>query len=95
MDENDELDRLTPGPPRAGDESDSREVARLGGVLVRAAEAIEDGAIDEAYAFALAGAEPPVVRRFLCRSCGNAFEWPGQLDDHQPVSSCESRAKAA
>ena len=70
------------------------EAARLRGVLVRVAEAIEDGALDEAHAFAIAGVEPPVVGRYTCPSCGGGFEWPGQLDDHQRVSSC-SRELAA
>jgi hypothetical protein len=68
-------------------ESCGVEAARLRCVLVRIAEAIQDGAIDEAHAFALAGAEAPIVDRFVCIHCGNAYEWPGQLDDHLRLSA--------
>jgi hypothetical protein len=74
------------------------EAARLRGVLVRVAEAIEDGAIDEAHTFALAGAEAPVDHCFVCIHCGNAYEWPGELDTHRRLSACsqpKSRTEAA
>jgi hypothetical protein len=76
-------------------ESCGAEAARLRGVLVRITEALEDGAIAEAAAYALAGAEAPVVHRFVCINCGNAYEWPGELDTHRRLSSCRQLPRKA
>lgn len=68
--------------------ADAIEVGWLRGALVRVAELLEDGAPDEAYAFAVAASEPPIVLRYACPNCGNKYEWPGQLDDHLRFAGC-------
>ena len=66
-----------------------REVGRLRGVLVRITELLEDGAADEAYAFAVAAAEEPTSHPcFVCVNCGLVYQWPGQLDHHLRFSDC-------
>jgi hypothetical protein len=72
------------------------EVGRLRSALVRVVELLEDGAPDEAHAFAVAAAEPtwpPAVDRCRCEFCGARFEWPGLVEAHQ-FRSCSKAMEA-
>lgn len=81
-DDRSERDGVARRSRRYSDVSDLSESRRLRSALDRVAELLEDGAIDEAYALAVAAAEPPRVDRAVCQTCGLRFEWPGELDHH-------------
>jgi hypothetical protein len=53
----------------------------LRSVIVKIAEALEDGDIEYAYSIAQSASEPPIERRLVCE-CGARFEHPGEVDHH-------------
>jgi hypothetical protein len=72
----------------------SRE-ADLRSALVRVAELLDDGAVDEAGAFARSALRRPSRRRgFRCDRCGLTFRFPGQLDDHRRLTRCGDQEAA-
>lgn len=68
--------------------------ARL--AIVAALEALEAGDVDLCTAILLGAVEgdQPRVLRFWCE-CGQRFQWPGELQDHQRWSCALCRGQAA